>query len=198
MRGWRKRGEKFRISRNRVARTRSPCLASYNDFHLLPRQEDTRRIQSSSGACWLPLLPLAYRLRFLATFSRTAEGRSLRKQRQGGGASDTRPPLPRSRAAGNPLSLPLSWGSIVAPPTPSPLPPSDPTALPWPARAVSRVQRTPRFALRPWRVSLLLERARAIGRVPRARSQNRRVTLSWRYASTFRTLRFDPVDVCPV
>lgn len=136
---------------------------TYNDFHLLPRKlgiEDRVAILSSSPVRRSPrcdsLLahpPIHFVFPRLSSRVFCREGGYLRKQRQGGGASDIHP-RPHSRNL--PLSLPLSWGGIAPPPPPPTTPllhPSSPTTLPWPARAVSRVQRTPRFALRPWRVS---------------------------------------------
>jgi len=108
------------------------------------------------------------------------------------------------------LFLSLYLGVVAPPDTPSP--PSDPTALPWPARAVSRVQRTPRFALRPWRVSLLLKRAScdqfssARGKIapdsPESTSDAENTcSLSWNTRSEISfadALRFNPVDVYPI
>jgi len=81
--------------------------------------------------------------------SRAVEGRYPRKQHQGGGASDILPHLAfmLSFSHSYPLSLPLSWGDIA-----SPLPRQHPFCTQRPWHAVSRVQRTPRFALRLWRV----------------------------------------------
>lgn len=55
-----------------------------------------------------------------------------------------------------PLSLSRYLGVVLRPPPTPPFSPSVPTVLPWPARAVSRVQRTPRFALRSSRAFLLI------------------------------------------
>lgn len=97
---------------------------TYNDFHLLPRKlgiEDRVAILSSSPVAVRRDVILFLRIHRYTSFSRDfllafcRKGGYLRKQRQGGGASDIHP-RPRSRNL--PLSLPLSWGGIAPLPPP--------------------------------------------------------------------------------
>lgn len=100
---------------------------TYNDFHLLPRKlgiEDRAAILSSltdSPRCdsLLAHPPIHFVFPRLSSRVFCREGGYLRKQRQGGGASDIHP---RPRSCNLPLSLPLSWGGI-APPSPPPTTP---------------------------------------------------------------------------
>lgn len=111
------------MSRYRAGAT-GPCLANGN----LQRFPLTSSETSDRGYSCHPIIltPVAVRrgvtssssIYRYTTFSRDflafcREGGYLRKQRQGGGASDIHP---RPRFHSFPLSLPLSWGGIALPP----------------------------------------------------------------------------------
>lgn len=108
-------------------------MATYNGFHLLLRQlriEDRVGILSSSvpivlrrGDFFFLCIPSSSR------FSRDVEGRYPRKQRQGGGASDTLPHLSLMLSFSQPPCFSLSisgWHCIPSFPTNTPFAPNGP------------------------------------------------------------------------
>lgn len=164
------------MSRYRAGAT-GPCLANGNLQRFLLTSSET----SDRGYSCHPIIltPVAVRrgvtssssIYRYTSFSRDflafcREGGYLRKHSVKAAARPTST-LALVSTASLFLSLYLGVALRPLPPTSTlndtPFAPSVSTTLPWPARAVSRVQRTPRFALRPWRVFLVepFERSRS-------------------------------------
>jgi len=101
-------------------------------------------------------LPLLLHTTFVSSRLSRTVGRWMRKQRQGGGARPTSSPRTHacSSLAATLFLSPVILGWHCVSHRHPPFSPFVPTVPLWPARAISRVQRTPRFALRSSRAFL--------------------------------------------